>query len=524
MDEVLEKVSAGTKFATRAIEASLGIHGETTSGNGGGTAMSAGGGGGGEKAVVSSATRRRGLQRARKALEETQIHLEELKRYAVLMKEATEKAIEEAQSKTNVASGLRTRLEAALQASENLSARIADGDAERAELALKLHASETDLATVNADLEAAKTQIDMAATGGDALSAQLASSRRRCDAHKAAVARLTADNLVLVTRCASYDEELVAASEQMSSLRAAAEHQQGEWFDRMRERVEGRVRGVVERAEEETGAARRRAADAEAALEQCERELVRTKAEVRAKTEDVESERSMRAVADKAQRDEASAKADEEAKRRDGERREEALKGEVAVLTAAAMDAQRSAEIGAAERKAAVTERDVAVQRQSKAEAALEASRQAERDAINALAAQKHVNEALMRKKEELEWNYLGLSASMSGTSAPAPQPQASAASVTTSAAIADANANATTTAPPQRTTGEGFEAAVAVRSDPQSSTSTHRDEHDEKAVSDLDTIGDDIPILRHVRTGQTTTTVARKAGISFANVLRPAR
>ena len=518
MDQVLEKVSTGTKFATRAIEASLGITGETTSG--------LGGNGAGDKAVVSSATRRRGLQRARKALEETQIHLEELRRYAALMKEATETANEEAQSKTAIASGLKTRLEAALQASENLSARIADGDAERAELALRLHASETELATVSADLDAAKTQIETAASGGDALSAQLASSRRRCDAHKAAVARLTADNLVLVTRCASYDEELASASEQISSLRAAAEHQQGEWFDRMRERVEGRVRGVVERAEEESGAARRRAADAEAALEQCERELVCTKTEMRAKTEEVESERSMRAVADKAKHDEARAKAEEETKRKEGERREEALKGEIAVLTAAAMDAQRSAEVGASERNAAVTERDVAVQRQTKAEVALEASRQAERDAINALAAQKRVNEALMRKKEELEWNYLGLSASINSSSVHVPQPQTSGAASFFTTATTTADANTAPTVPPQRPRFE--EAAATVGSDPQSSSSTHRDEREAKtAISDLNDIDEDIPILRHVRTGQPTTTAAKKAvgvGISFANVLRPAR
>jgi hypothetical protein len=80
------------------------------------------------------------------------------------------------------------------------------------------------------------------------------------------VARLTADNLVFLTRAREAEAALAAARAQAAELRAALDDHRGPWFEEVAAGVEERVRSAMARADElerELAAARAAAAEAE---------------------------------------------------------------------------------------------------------------------------------------------------------------------------------------------------------------------------------------------------------------------
>ena len=67
--------------------------------------------------------------------------------------------------------------------------------------------------------------------------------------HKQAIARLTADNLVFLTRAREAEAALGGARAQAAELRAALEDHRGPWFEEVAAAVEERVRGAMARAD-----------------------------------------------------------------------------------------------------------------------------------------------------------------------------------------------------------------------------------------------------------------------------------
>ena len=392
LEETLASMERAVSFAARCVDASMGDTGAS---------------------AMSSATRRRAGQRAARALREALSLADGVRSCARSLREhVRESASRESASASAATSSMALLADARRAAAAAASRSKRDADT------LKAEASRASAA--DAEAEAARQQLmDAEATISEheshisSLNSEVASLRDTCFRHKTAVARLTADNLLFVARNREYEASLSAAAAQLTTLQAAAERSQGAWFERMREELETELKGRMERADAETAehGARAAAAGAEVAvLAERLREANKRASESAEECRRLSRELGEESARQRASAADAAARAQELASETE---RADSLQAEVRVLTSAMGDTRENVTMYH-------RERDEAVQRQRELQSTVDETRAAMADALAVaedaraeLASQRLVNEALMRKKEEIEWNYLGVLAKL---------------------------------------------------------------------------------------------------------------
>eukprot|EP00891_Asterochloris_glomerata_P005263 jgi/Astpho2/5263/e_gw1.00074.85.1_t len=257
-------------------------------------------------------------------------------------------------------------------------------------------------------LQAATSQLDAARQ--EAARASAAASR-----HQGLMARLTADNLVFLMRVNKCEQELGIAARERDELKVALEQQQGPWFDEVRSGVESRVRAALQRGQSLE-------AQLEAEVERHAEALAEAGQRAQLLQQEVKAGHMhiARLQLDLSRAAEATARAEEEA----AAQREAASRAEVQAAEASAehrvmstrmLSMQRdltAAKVGAAtncplEEAGAMAKVAGLV---SRIKALHEQVKQAEECSIqlrHELATQQLVNEQLMQRKQEVEWQLM---------------------------------------------------------------------------------------------------------------------
>ncbi|KIZ04864.1 hypothetical protein MNEG_3096 [Monoraphidium neglectum] len=264
--------------------------------------------------------------------------------------------------------------------------------------------------------EAAREALEASNAAGAALQAakdEATGERQARQRHEDAIARLTADNLVFLTRAREAEAALGAARSQAADLRAALDEHRGPWFEEVAAGVEERVRAAMARADalqRELAEAREAAAATEQALRGERAELEQLLHESRSECGQLASQLSQAGAAEAAAREEAEA---------------------AQVLAAAARVAaeERAAELRVAQDTLRAMREEVnerwARERGALAQLeALEGQAQAAQDEAvwlrrqlqereGELSAQRDVNVQLMAKKEDMEWQLMSAVAAL---------------------------------------------------------------------------------------------------------------
>ncbi|CAL8461789.1 g1320 [Coccomyxa elongata] len=110
--------------------------------------------------------------------------------------------------------------------------------------AAKFCAAEAEAALASMTLEQAPKQAALEAADAAAERASKNTAK-----HQAAVAQLTGDNLVLMLRVRAAEEEAAAGRKEREELRAALDEQRGPWFDEVRAGVQSKIAAAMERNE-----------------------------------------------------------------------------------------------------------------------------------------------------------------------------------------------------------------------------------------------------------------------------------
>eukprot|EP00899_Mesostigma_viride_P011668 jgi/Mesvir1/20501/Mv12387-RA.1 len=310
----------------------------------------------------------------------------------------------------------------------NLLARAEASESRAQSLAQALRACEAALSAARSDVEAtskanAELRESNAALWQQAQEAgrvaeeererartcQLASSdaQQTIERQKAALAKVTGDNMVFIIKLNAATEELEARNTEVAQLQAQIDSRCGDWIRRAREQVAATMQGSLEKVDElEKTVAREkelravleeRVAQAEAARAAVEGERVDLQAQLAALEDRLAT--AMRA------QEAAEAKSQEQMRQADHARAEvlvlsETLAAARVELVHLSMKLENSgAELKAARDQLAATHDDL-VAATASIRAAEEATRQ-----------ERRVNAVLMRKKEEVEWELLALQA-----------------------------------------------------------------------------------------------------------------
>ena len=254
-------------FASRAVEASLG--------------------GGSSDAAMSTATKRRAVQRAGRSLADATSKLELLRVGVRQLQAHAESADERAESSEESAAEATTRLKQALEAFEHANVRLTAVGEKNDEMGDRLVMLESENGMLKERLKSTVESLDDTREKHAELQSQFKMVKSTSELHKAAVAKLTADNMLFVTRCQAYDEDLAVASKHIEALQEAAEKSQGNWFEKMREQVEKRVAEYMEQVDAKKKAANDLMAEADQKVNQVTVELDIVKEEARANAEEV---------------------------------------------------------------------------------------------------------------------------------------------------------------------------------------------------------------------------------------------
>jgi hypothetical protein len=253
--------------------------------------------------------------------------------------------------------------------------------------------------------------------------------------HKAAVAKLTADNMVFLMRLKESEVECRAAREEADSMRMELEEIRGVWFDKARKDVERVVQNAMRRAEDSDAALEAEIADGEKRAEAWGDEIARLRA-VAAQNESLAAT-TVRATegtywASQIQPlfahtrltlsflfisalDDATAVAKQnEVTLRDSRRREfDALNGQKTATHAMACARE---EMGVLKQRMAGLEN--ALQDQKRVSASLVEKAQT---SVAALATQQQINAGVMRLKNDAEWRMLEMRAAFEVAGLPVP-------------------------------------------------------------------------------------------------------
>ena len=215
--------------------------------------------------------------------------------------------------------------------------------------------------------------------------------------HKEAVAKLTADNMVFLTRMRESETELKTLREETAGMRGEVEDKRGVWFDRARKDVERVVQNAMKRAEDAEAALEAATGASEQRVEEWTKtlEMTRTKLEETLKENDALAMKAAEAM--NAESDAAAALRQSESELRDAVDRA----SESAHAAKAATDAMAAAR----------EELGVLRMEHRRAREELQLAEGTVRDNAKELNKWRAVNEGVMRSKNEMEWRMLEMQA-----------------------------------------------------------------------------------------------------------------
>ncbi|GAQ85292.1 hypothetical protein KFL_002280060 [Klebsormidium nitens] len=229
--------------------------------------------------------------------------------------------------------------------------------------------------------------------------------------YKEAVARLTADNMIFLMKLRTAEAQLSAADKERTELRTVVEMKQGEWLDRARAQVEERVKESLRKAEQSEKQLQRARAEAAEEARQAAVDLARVKADLdlererrRECSDELEDTKVRLAGAEERLRFLDAQSTQDQLARQDAQAETRVLRAEVDSLRrhVAALEEQLEGSRSEVQRLTNTVASQVEEVRKLSGEVETLAA---------SLTKQQAVNEGVMKKKEQVEWQLLELQA-----------------------------------------------------------------------------------------------------------------